>query len=286
MEIDVKGHSGCSVEVVREGKQLFIYKTTRDKKYLKRLCLQGEKQCRASDVTWNHIRVPKVYEVRSEEEYTLIKMEYVYSKNYIEYFEHAGFEQIESFVEEIIRFVDREIERSSMKVVPQKVLLDKFYDVKSKTLSNLQDDEDVLALLSKAEYFFSSLNDMVMPIGICHGDLTFSNILFSGNNYFLIDFLDSFIESPLIDIVKIRQDSAFLWSRLMYRHTVDDTRLKIISRRIDKEVDSYFSQKYEWYSSYYKPFQLMNMLRILQYAKSEEVITFLKTNIGELIDEF
>lgn len=286
MEIDVKGHSGCSVEVVREGKQLFIYKTTCDKKYIKRLCLQGEKQRRAGEEVWNHIKIPKVYEVKCEKEHALVKMEYVYSKNYIEYFEHSGFEQIESFVEEIIQFVDKEVERSSMQVMPRTVMLDKFHDVKTKTLALLQDDEDIFVLLSRAESLFNSLDDMVMPIGICHGDLTFSNILFSGNNYYLIDFLDSFIESPLIDIVKIRQDSAFLWSRLMYRHSVDDTRLKIISRRIDNEIDSHFSQKYEWYSSYYKLFQLMNLLRILQYAKSEEVVTFLKTNIGELLDEF
>ena len=45
--------------------------------------------------------------------------------------------------------------------------------------------------------------EIEIPMGKCHGDLTFSNILFNGNNYYLIDFLDSFIESPLLDLVKI-----------------------------------------------------------------------------------
>ncbi len=66
----------------------------------------------------------------------------------------------------------------------------------------------------------------MMPVGICHGDLTFSNMLFNGNNYYLIDFLDSFVESPLLDIVKLRQDSAYLWSQLMYIHDYDKIRLK------------------------------------------------------------
>lgn len=69
-----------------------------------------------------------------------------------------------------------------------------------------------------------------MPVGVCHGDLTFSNILFNGNNYYLIDFLDSFIEAPLLDIVKIRQDSAHLWSQLMYTKSYDQIRLQIVAK--------------------------------------------------------
>lgn len=30
--------------------------------------------------------------------------------------------------------------------------------------------------------------EIKIPVGHCHGDLTFSNILFNGNNYYLIDF--------------------------------------------------------------------------------------------------
>lgn len=44
MEIEVKGHSGCQIEIVREDNELFIYKSSRDKKYLQRLLLQAEKQ--------------------------------------------------------------------------------------------------------------------------------------------------------------------------------------------------------------------------------------------------
>lgn len=125
----------------------------------------------------------------------------------------------------------------------------------------------------------------MLPVGICHGDLTFSNVLFNGNNYYLIDFLDSFIESPLLDIVKIRQDSAHLWSQLMYTKPYDKLRLQIICEKIDKEIDCYFGQ-YKWYCEYYNIFQLMNMLRILQYAKENKVVKYLKKEIKELLHEF
>ena len=48
MEIEVKGHSGCNIDIVREGKKLFIYKCSEDPKYLDRLVKQAEKQRLAS----------------------------------------------------------------------------------------------------------------------------------------------------------------------------------------------------------------------------------------------
>ena len=130
----------------------------------------------------------------------------------------------------------------------------------------------------------NGVGDMMMPVGMCHGDLTFSNILFNGNNYYLIDFLDSFIESPLLDIVKIRQDTAYLWSTLMYHKPFDKVRVHIISEKIDKAIDEYFTGKYEWYRKYYMPLQLMNFLRILQYGREEKVVAYLKDVIAGQLD--
>ena len=123
---------------------------------------------------------------------------------------------------------------------------------------------------------------MTLPVGRCHGDLTFSNILFSKSNFYLIDFLDSFIETPLMDIVKLRQDSAYGWSKLMFAGTFDQTRLQIVSKRIDDGLQNRFS-KYDWYKKYYQCFQLMNFLRILQYAKEEKVIVYLLEVINQLL---
>ena len=138
-------------------------------------------------------------------------------------------------------------------------------------------------MLEKCSKVFEQLPiEIEIPIGKCHGDLTFSNILFNGNNYYLIDFLDSFIESPLLDLVKIRQDSKYEWSRLMYEGEVDLVRLSIISQKIDNEIDTYYSQ-YAWYREYYHVFQLMNFLRILQYAKEEKVTNYLKNVINSML---
>ncbi len=283
MDIEVKGHSGCQIDVIREGKELYIYKSSRDPKYLDRLVRQAEKQKAATEPELQHIRVPMIHEISRTGEMASIKMDYVYSRNFVEFFEQAGFEQVNYLIEALIKFLEYEIEQSPEQTVNKEIVSDKFDDVKKKTLSNpqLAEDKEIIEILERSERIFKNLSDMTIPVGLCHGDLTFSNILFNGNNYFLIDFLDSFIESPLLDIVKLRQDTAWLWSQLMYVHPCDTIRLRIAFGKIDKALDKYFSEHYGWYGKYYQALQLMNFLRILQYAKEPKVIDYLKQAINE-----
>lgn len=47
MEIEIRGHSGCQIDIVNGGDSLFINKSTRDKNYIPRLYKQALKQCNA-----------------------------------------------------------------------------------------------------------------------------------------------------------------------------------------------------------------------------------------------
>ena len=248
MEIEVKGHSGCTIEIIKENDDLCILKSTDDKKYFSRLVQQANKQQTAYEREYQHIRIPQIYEINEEVDRVSIKMEYVYSKNFIGYFETAGFEQISYFVKAFILFIEKELQVSPLQCIPADVLRQKYRDVQDKIGTNplLTGDKDIQNIIKQSMRIFSMPNDILIPVGICHGDLTFSNMLFNGNNYYLIDFLDSFVESPLLDIVKLRQDSAYLWSQLMYIYDYDKIRLKIISESIDKRIDTYFS-RYTWY---------------------------------------
>lgn len=286
MELEVKGHSGCKIEVVREDDGLYVYKSTHDPGYLERLLLQGRKQQDAAKTVLQHIRVPKILDIQRSADSVSLKMDYIYSKNFIGYFEYAGFEQISYFIRALCLYLDDEIKKSPLTEVKADVLKNKFADVQYKISRNpaLNNDSEVTRLIQQSVGCINAVHDMMLPVGVCHGDLTFSNILFNGNNYYLIDFLDSFVESPLLDIVKIRQDSAFLWSQLMFSGQYDGIRLQIVANKIDKEIVG-FANQYEWYS-YYPIFQLMNFLRVLQYAHEERVISYLKRIINQLLYEF
>lgn len=286
MEIQVKGHSGCQIDVVSEESGIYVYKSTADPKYLKRLALQAKKQRAAAEDEYQHIRVPQIFELQENADTTIIKMQYVYSKNFIEFFEQAGFEQVDYLIGALKYFVEHEISKCELQKVAPKIFQDKFAEIKGKCLTNplYEGNEVILSILNRSEQVFNSLPELTMPIGICHGDLTFSNILFNGNNYYLIDFLDSFIETPLQDIVKIRQDTQFRWSQLMYTKPYDATRLRIVCDKIDHEIHQYFTRKYQWYSDNYSVVQLMNILRILPYAKEEKVVQYLVDVLNQLLD--
>lgn len=284
MEIEVKGHSGCSIDIIQDASGLCILKSTYDKTYLNRLINQAKKQQRASEIEYQHIRIPQIFNIDHDENHVSVKMEYIYSKNFIEYFETAGFEQISYFIKALKIFLEWEIKVSPIELISKNIFLNKFIDVKNKIEKNslLKNDKEIMTIIEESYKSFKKMEDMSIPIGHCHGDLTFSNILFNGNNYFLIDFLDSFIESPIIDMVKLRQDSYYRWSALMYKEKFDVCRFQIVTNKIDKLLNEYFSQ-YSWYNQYYYYFQLMNLLRILQYAKEEKVILFLKQHIKNLL---
>lgn len=287
MEIQVKGHSGCQIDIVSENRQLYVYKSTRDPKYLQRLVLQAMKQKQASLVEYQHIRIPTVFEIQKDEKQTVVKMQYVYSKNFVEFFEQAGFEQIEYLIGALKYFIEYEINQCKLQVISPEIFQKKFADICAKLEQNGRygNDSEIRTIINDSQSYFDSLSEMLLPIGISHGDLTFSNILFNGNNYYLIDFLDGFIETPLQDIAKIRQDTAYRWSQLMYTKRYDEVRLGIICDKIDDELDSYFSNKYQWYRDHYKTIQLMNILRILPYAHEEKVICYLKNILNTLLHE-
>lgn len=300
VEIEVKGHSGCQIDVVKDNGMVYVYKSTADPQYLRRLALQAKKQQAAASVEYQHVRIPKIYELQENSDTTIIKMQYVYSKNFIEFFEQVGFEQVDYLIGALEYFVEYEISKSELQKISPTIFQEKFAEIRNKVENNplyreneFSDSQsvgkklktEIKSIIERSQKVFDNLNEMLIPIGICHGDLTFSNILFNGNNYYLIDFLDSFIETPLQDIVKIRQDTAYRWSQLMYTKKYDTVRLRIICDKIDHEIDKYFSCKYQWYTDNYRTVQLMNILRILPYAHEEKVVNYLIEVLNKLLGE-
>ena len=81
MEIEIRGHSGCQIDIVNGGDSLFINKSTRDKNYIPRLYKQALKQCNASKIAYQHIRVPKIYGIERMDEYLNIKICLLYTSD-------------------------------------------------------------------------------------------------------------------------------------------------------------------------------------------------------------
>lgn len=284
-KIDIKGHSGCEIDVIDIDNKLYIRKSTKDPKYLNRLLLQGNKQLNDSNGQ-NIVSVPKIYEIANNDDETYILMDYIYARNFIDYFEHASKLDIDNFIETFEKYIDNELSKCTITRVSKNVFIDKFNSIVSNCSKNpLCNTEIVNNILDTCNIFFTHNmpDEIEIPINVCHGDLTFSNILFTSKDFYFIDYLDSFIETPIQDIVKIRQDTKYFWSTQMYSKQYDEIRLKMIFRYIDKKIDTYFTESEESYSKVYNILQVMNILRILPYVKEEKVRDFVLNILDELL---
>ena len=125
---------------------------------------------------------------------------------------------------------------------------------------------------------------MPLPVGTCHGDFTFSNILFGDNKIYLLDFLDSFIESPLIDIVKIRQDTCFKWSVMLEKEMPSHKKNKLVQtfNFLDREIASFCSNNLGL-SIWYNYLQIFNLLRIIPYLNNTAEIFFIEKSLRQIL---
>lgn len=266
--LKIKGHSGCGLDVIDYGQELRVVKTSKES-YLPRL----KKQCKKQKETYEYlafsssfIKVPDAEWVNNS-----INMKYIHGQSFIEFFEKAGTNEIDDICKEIINYIEDEIERSQIDNVSQDIFKDKWKSTYEGAKKSQFYDERIDDAFNKMNKWFDKNNDetIEIPIGVCHGDMTFSNIIFNSAGLWLIDFLDSFVETPLQDIVKLRQDTLYEWSTLMVNSYYNKVRIKTVFEYIDNKIVDHF-KVYDWYK-YYNMLQYMNILRILPYVKENDV---------------
>ena len=282
-ELHIHGHSGCEVKLVRLDGVVFVQKSSQDRSYNSRLQKQLQKQKRFADSNrLPFIRIPKILEERERGGLVTARMEYVYFLDSIDYFATASIVDVDVVVSMIQSYIDSEILDSEIVDVSPGVFLDKLNEIARVLEANgqIRIYEHHIKIL---ESIIRESDCIRLPIGPCHGDLTFSNIMIASDSaaIALIDFLDSFIESPIIDIAKVRQDSLFCWSLAMAARPDDPVRFSLVMRYIDTKVSEHYSG-HDWYALNIDLILALNMLRIAPYAKRQGVHEFLQNSISSL----
>jgi hypothetical protein len=262
--------------VEREG-AIAIRKTASGPQYNPRLKLQIEKQRCFSEMTLPPgVRVPVIIS-ESIDIHGLYsaEMEYVYFQPSIIAFESISTLNLERLTNTLFGFIDFEIASSSPQKLDKSILRKKVDSVDSllatSGMRNAYAEE-----IDKLRYRINEIDDGTeIPVGICHGDLTFSNIMVSSDSSSvgMIDFLDSFIETPIIDIVKIRQDSYLYWSTLMSRTPIDNIRIRNVLEHIDRSLLMKYGA-FDWFDALANVFLSINLLRIAPYAVDEGIHRF------------
>lgn len=256
--------SGCHI-LYKNGR---VTKYSKSPEYNSRLKKQIEKQISfACDISIDRIVAPHVYSFNFDSRLYSFEMEHIRGQSWLNYLRHASIKQINGFIELIysyfleiknLQYTDnaRYISPVYRSVLPNQAIISK--------LESLYNQSSFKSLISRLIKIVSN-NKTTIPNGFCHGDLTLSNMIFTNSGLCFLDFLDSYLDSWLMDIVKLRQDLFYHWCLLANK--IDSFRL----RRIFAYIDNHLSQLYEK-SELFNVLEAVNILRIEPYFNDNNLI--------------
>ena len=205
------GHSGCRVELIERDDKLLVRKTSKSCHYNQRLFRQCVKQQQYEDTLF---RAPTVYHWSYEKGLFYFEMEYVNGLPLYEYVRSLDVNNIDQVARQ---FVHHLIPRNVECWTRDYAVLTKIASLQDRLAASNGNIRDALAMLNRFPWRLWSRSP-------CHGDLTFENIIYDRGRYYLIDFLDSFADSWLIDVAKLLQDLEVYWS---YRNTNVDHNVRL-----------------------------------------------------------
>ena len=257
----LKGHSGCKVTLYKKGNNRFVRKVSSSPSYNERLRRQMYKQASFES---SHIKTPKILNSGEEKDLFFFDMEYIGGVTFSNYISSTTIQNSDLIMEKLLWLVDQGNDGND--------------DFTNAIHDKIQHITDKVAFDGESYKSYCLDFDWTnISIGACHGDLTFENILIYKSQIYLIDFLDSFVNTKYIDISKLLQDVMLLWSwrnsekfplvKNIYMYD------KIMSRLDDKEKEIV------------KRLLVLNLLRILPYA-NEQSWTLVRDSLSFLKEKF
>lgn len=155
-----------------------------------------------------HIQVPKIIIPWHDDAFS---MEYVPSMPLGKYFQTASVSELASCGDKIVNFIKDQIAKSKISNAPLNHDLDFLEKIRNMQTSLTESNHKIVHRAAEIlEPWSSSFPQLIGPN---HGDFSFENILINprSNEVWLVDFLDSPIESPLLDVGRILIDSEHGW---------------------------------------------------------------------------
>jgi hypothetical protein len=172
-----------------------------------------------------------------------------------------------------------ELNDSTEQLVPSCIFTDKLKNVLSETK-----DLELRTLLERANKLTESLPfELIFPIGRCHGDLTLSNLILDPvSGLTLIDFLETYLETPLQDVSKLKQDFNYGWS---FRNESPAIAIKaeILCR---KHYPNAITQIERLYPMQIKVLTLLTLARIAPYVQDQSTKNWLCLSMEKCMREY
>ena len=255
------GHSGCKVFLCEKNNQKYVRKTSSCTEYNDRLQQQMNKQASFRDSV---LKVPKIYGTGFEAGKFYFDMEFIKGVTFSNFVSTNSPNNTLSIFEKIIAYLDRQGHHKA-----------DVSDAIEKKIESLT--QCLEADYTKYFNYCLAFDWKKISTSICHGDLTFENIIVHKSDIYLIDFLDSFIESKYVDYSKLLQDIILTWS---WRNNASPPIIKcmllynnLCENLSDVEIEMT------------KRLLVLNILRIIPYA-DENRLEYLKDRLLYLEAKF
>lgn len=281
-KLKLSGRSGCEIMLIENGSLPVVRKYSKDFAYNSRLVAQANKQ--ATYVTQAMpFCTPGILSSFPGDKSQLawIEMEYVHAEKYSDYLEYVSVPRIKELASSFYEYFVEGLRRAPLQRIPPEVFLNKLQSLKEIATSS---DRFDMRLLAEVFCFLDKTPSQKINFGFCHGDFTFSNLLFDERKIYLIDFLDSFVETPIQDIVKYRQDTRYGWSLMLERELplYKRNKLKLVMAYLDQSAQSVIDD-FESVRVWYQYLQVFNLLRILPYLSDSFEIRFVEDALRETL---
>ena len=277
-KIKSKSNSNEDIELIIEGQNFYVKKIWYD---CERGNLATKKQITFDEIRINSliIRSPKIFQTQmiSNSKFEAI-MEYVEGNSGSDIALIGSRKVSVNIKNALSTLINNNLENSKIRTVENNVFIQKIDSI----IEKIDSDNEFIEILKDLKKEFKIDNYLEIPLGPCHGDLTLSNIIISSSGALnLIDFLPTFIESPLWDIVKLNQDLEYGWSyrnlkgpkkasAKLFFHNCIPSQLQIFKKVFKREI---------------LLFDSLNLARICPYIKGKSDRFWLLKHIKQSLKE-
>lgn len=268
---DLSGHSGCRVMLCEAGGRPFIRKQSTSLGYNERLKRQLLKQ---KHFSMEAVRTPEVLDAGYTDGFFYFDMEYVRSRKMADFIDRMEIGDILDFLD--LLFGNLPLDRQKPGARAAALFSRKIGALAKALPARRKAAFDAVRTLSAFDF-------SAVPHSYCCGDLTLENILVADDGrIYLIDFLDSFYDSWMIDVAKLFQDLEFKWSyRALPKNIHRELKLRIAKEVLVKKVVDLEAGVPKLFMIYH--IILLNTLRILPYTHDALTLRYLERTMRDVM---
>lgn len=262
--MNLLGYSGCKLEIITVNSIKYIKKTSSNFGYNSRLKAQKEKQEKLQLAGFEVC--PVISDGIDSDGLYFFIMEYINGVTLAERIDTLQLNEIDELAN---RFLKGAVCLEDDNTCAREIFCGKIQDVRDKLGDNcsLVTKKTIVFLLKCPwEYIVESS---------CHGDMTLQNIIIYENDFYLIDCLDSFYGSWMIDVAKVLQDAELMWTYREQKEKNSNLLIRLTALRdliVEKIADMKNGEK--MLTAVYSAL-LLNVLRIVPYAKDAATLRYL-----------